>query len=189
MDNDTINAVEDLTRMGLERDAAVMLVIQSDEPAEHAAQEIAHIEKLCQQHNVAEVFSTTDAGEAEAIIAARRMAIPDLEHKGTLLLEDVGVPLPRLGDLVRGVDEISQIREVPIAVIAHAGDGNTHPSLVFDPMDGQQQQHGVGRLKRPWLVDSVGEDALELNHRINKALDSHNILNPGAVYSLTALSD
>ena len=209
MDNYTINAVEDLTRMGLERDAAAMLVIQSDEPAEHAAQEIQHIATLCQQHNASDVFYTSDVDEAEAIIAARRMAIPAVEHKGTLLLEDVGVPLPRLGDLVRGIDEISRTRQVPIAVIAHAGDGNTHPLLVVDPTDAQLQQraqlaygdvmdlavqlggtitgeHGVGRLKRPWLADSIGQDALELNHRIKKALDPHNILNPGAVYDFTA---
>ena len=207
MDHYTINAVEDLTGMGLERDAAAMLVIQTDEPAEHAAHEIARIETLCQRHHATDVFSTSDAEEAEAIIAARRMAIPAVERNGTLLLEDVGVPLPRLGDLVAEIEEISQVRKVPIAVIAHAGDGNTHPLLVVDPTDEDQQQraqlaygdvmdlavrlggtitgeHGVGRLKRPWLVDSIGEDALELNHRIKKALDPQNILNPGAVYDV-----
>ena len=207
MDHYTINAVEDLTGMGLERDAAAMLVIQTDEPAEHAAHEIARIETLCQRHHATDVFSKSDAEEAEAIIAARRMAIPAVERNGTLLLEDVGVPLPRLGDLVAEIEEISQVRKVPIAVIAHAGDGNTHPLLVVDPTDEDQQQraqlaygdvmdlavrlggtitgeHGVGRLKRPWLVDSIGEDALELNHRIKKALDPQNILNPGAVYDV-----
>lgn len=206
MDNFTVNAVEDLTGMGLERDAAAMLIVQSDEPAEHAAQEIESIEALCNQHHASEVFYTSDAEEAEAIITARRLAIPAVERKGTILLEDVGVPVPRLGDLVRGMEQISQSRDVPIAVLAHAGDGNTHPLLVFDPMDEAQKQrahlaygdvmdlaiqlggtitgeHGVGRLKRPWLADSIGEDALELNHRIKQALDPQNILNPGAMYA------
>lgn len=205
MDNPTINAVEDTTRMGLDRDAAAMLIIQSDEPAGYAAQEIEMIEALCNQYNATEVFYTSDIEEAEAIIVARRMAIPAIEQKGTILLEDVGVPLPRLGDLVRRIEKISQDRDVMIALIAHAGDGNTHPLLVFDPMDEEQKQrahlaygdvmelavelggtitgeHGVGRLKRPWLVDSIGEDALELNIRIKAALDPQNILNPGAVY-------
>src|SRR5699024_1774892 len=200
-----INAVEDATGMGLDRDAAAMLVIQSDEPAEYAAQEIDSIEALCNQHNATEVFSTSDPEEAEAIIVARRMAIPAVEQKGTILLEDVGVPLPRLGDLVRGIEKISQNHDVLIAVLAHAGDGNTHPLLVFDPRDENQKQrahlaygdvmdlavelggtitgeHGVGRLKRPWLVNSIGDDALELNYRVKKALDPQNILNPGAMY-------
>lgn len=210
MDNPTINAVEDATGMGLDREAAAMLIIQSDEPAEFAAQEIDEIEELCQQHNATEVFATSDPEEAEAIIVARRMAIPAVEQKGTLLLEDVGVPLPRLGDLVRGIEKIAQDRNVVIAVIAHAGDGNTHPLLVFDPTDEEQKQrahraygdvmdlavrlggtitgeHGVGRLKRPWLVNSIGHDALELNYRVKKALDPKNILNPGAIYDPAAL--
>lgn len=210
MDHLTINAVEDTTGMGLDREAAAMLVIQSDEPAEYATQEIEMIEALCNQHNATDVFYTSDAEEAEAIITARRMAIPAVEQKGTLLLEDVGVPLPSLGDLVRGIAEISANRDVMIAVIAHAGDGNTHPLLVFDPMDEEQKQrahlaygdvmklavqlggtitgeHGVGRLKRPWLVDSIGEDALDLNYRIKMALDPQNILNPGAVFDPAVL--
>src|SRR5690625_3973446 len=210
MDNPTINAVEDATGMGLDREAAAMLIIQSDEPAELAAQETDEIEALCQQHNATEVFATSDPEEAEAIIVARRMAIPAVEQKGTLLLEDVGVPLPRLGDLVRGIEKLAQDRNVVIAVIAHAGDGNTHPLLVFDPTDEEQKQrahhaygdvmdlavglggtitgeHGVGRLKRPWLVNSIGHDALELNYRVKKALDPKNILNPGAIYDPAAL--
>ncbi|RJN32182.1 FAD-binding oxidoreductase [Nesterenkonia natronophila] len=204
MDRPTINAVEDATRMGLDRDAAAMLVVQSDEPAEFAAKEIAQIEALCQEHQADEVFSTTDPDEGEAFVVARRMAIPAVEQKGSLLLEDVGVPLPKLGDLVRGIEQIAQRRDIVIAVIAHAGDGNTHPLLVFDPADLDQKErahiaygevmdlavelggtitgeHGVGRLKRPWLAGYIGEDALDLNHRIKMALDPQNVLNPGAV--------
>lgn len=90
-----------------------------------------------------------------------------------------------------------------ISVIAHAGDGNTHPLIVFDPADEAMTaraqlafgeimelavglggtitgEHGVGRLKRPWLANQIGPDAMELNHRIKRALDPDNILNPGA---------
>ena len=42
-------------------------------------------------------------------------------------------------------------------------------------------EHGVGRLKKPWLADYLGPEALELNRRIKKALDPEGILNPGAV--------
>ena len=50
------------------------------------------------EHGATDVFSTDDPDEGEAFVAARRYAIPAVEAKGTLLLEDVGVPLPRLGD-------------------------------------------------------------------------------------------
>ncbi|GIF98845.1 FAD-binding oxidoreductase [Catellatospora citrea] len=205
MDRTSINAVEDLTRMGLDRSAEAMLVIQSDEPAPHAAAEIGQIADICQANHAAEVFSTDDQETGEAFTVARRMAIPAVEKQGSLLLEDVGVPVPELGTLVRGIAAISVAREVTIAVIAHAGDGNTHPLIVFDPMDADQSarahrayaevmelamalggtitgEHGVGRLKKAWLPDYLGPDALELNRRIKNALDPLGILNPGAIF-------
>jgi len=205
MDRASINAVEDELRMGLDREAAGMLVIQSDEPGEYASGQIATVEELCAKNGASEVYATDDADEGEAFVTARRMAIPAVEKKGTLLLEDVGVPLPRLGDLVVGIERIAEDRDVLISVIAHAGDGNTHPLLIVDPTDAEQRaradiaygevmdlatslggtitgEHGVGRLKKPWLADYLGADVMELNHRIKAALDPDNILNPGAVY-------
>ncbi|MBR7741691.1 FAD-binding protein [Phycicoccus sp. BSK3Z-2] len=204
MDRVSVNAVEDETRMGLDRDAAAMLIVQSDEPEAAGAAEIAAIEGLCLEHGASECYTTSDPDEGEAFVVARRMAIPAVETKGRLLLEDVGVPLPRLGDLVLGIERIAAEADTTIALIAHAGDGNTHPLVVVDPTDEDQQrraevaygrvmdlaielggtitgEHGVGRLKRPWLEDYLGPDVLELNQRIKDALDPQNILNPGAV--------
>ncbi|GAB3595871.1 FAD-binding oxidoreductase [Microbacterium tumbae] len=206
MDRATINAVEDETRMGLDRDAEGMLVIQSDEPGEHAKAQAARIEEICEANGATECYATDDPDEGEAFVTARRIAIPAVEKKGALLLEDVGVPLPRLGDLVSGIARISRDREVTIAVIAHAGDGNTHPLIVLDPADADQRaradlaygevmdlaialggtitgEHGVGRLKKAWLPGYLGEDVMELNHRIKAALDPDDILNPGAVFA------
>lgn len=205
MDQFTINAVEDVTRMELDRTAAAMLIVQSDEPAEVATAQIEQIEQLCEANGASEVYATSDPDESEALIEARRIAIPCVEKRGALLLEDVGAPLPRLGDLLEGVRTIAENRGVEIAVVAHAGDGNTHPLIVFDPADADQKaraevafgevmdlaialsgtitgEHGVGRLKQPWLADYLGDDVLELNLRIKKALDPDNILNPGAMF-------
>ena len=43
-------------------------------------------------------------------------------------------------------------------------------------------EHGVGRLKQPWLAEYLGDDVLELNLRIKRALDPQNLMNPGAVF-------
>jgi FAD/FMN-containing dehydrogenase len=42
-------------------------------------------------------------------------------------------------------------------------------------------EHGVGRLKKPWLAGQLGPEAMDLNRRIKAALDPDGILNPGAV--------
>ncbi|GAA3602211.1 FAD-linked oxidase C-terminal domain-containing protein [Marihabitans asiaticum] len=203
MDATTIGAVEDDLRMGLDREAAAMLVIQSDEPAGTAAEEIEQIGALCESRGASEVVSTDDPDEGAMFVTARRAALVSLEKQGRLLLEDVGVPLPRLGDLLAGIADIAAARDVTIAVVAHAGDGNTHPTLVLDPSDpamaerAQQAygeiieltlslggtisgEHGIGRLKRPWLADQLGEDVMALNRKIKEALDPFGILNPGA---------
>lgn len=204
MDSVAINAVEDKLRMGLDRSAAAMMVAASDDRGPSGADDAEFMARVFTEHGATEVFSTSDPDEGEAFVVARRFAIPAVEAKGSLLLEDVGVPLPALADLVGGIAQIATDRELTISVIAHAGDGNTHPLIVFDPSDAAMAgraelafgeimdlavslggtitgEHGVGRLKKPWLAGQIGPEAMELNRRIKAALDPDGILNPGAV--------
>jgi glycolate oxidase len=204
MDRTSINAVEDYTSMGLDRTAEALLIARSDAPGSAAAQEIEIMEHACRAHGAAEVFTTSDPDEGEAFAAARRAAFPALEKLGSLLLEDVGVALPALPALVRGIEKIAVRNEVVIAVVAHAGDGNTHPLVVYNAADPDETkrayvafgevmdlalefggtitgEHGVGRLKKDWLPAYLGEDVMALTRRIKDALDPQGILNPGAV--------
>jgi glycolate oxidase len=204
MDRTSINAVEDYTSMGLDRTAEALLIARSDAPGSAAAQEIEMMEHACRAHGAAEVFTTSDPDEGEAFAAARRAAFPALEKLGSLLLEDVGVALPALPALVRGIEKIAVRNEVVIAVVAHAGDGNTHPLVVYNAADPDETkrayvafgevmdlalefggtitgEHGVGRLKKDWLPAYLGEDVMALTRRIKDALDPQGILNPGAV--------
>ncbi|BCQ08204.1 oxidoreductase [Mycobacterium heckeshornense] len=203
MDSVAINAVEDKLRMGLDRGAAAMLLACSDERGRAGSEDAELMAGVFAEYGATEVFSTDDPEEGEAFVAARRFAIPAVEAKGPLLLEDVGVPLPALADLVTGVTRIAAEHQLMISVIAHAGDGNTHPLIVYDPADAAVAdraeaaygeimdlalrlggtitgEHGVGRLKLPWLADQIGPDAMALNRRIKDALDPLGILNPGA---------
>lgn len=203
MDQVAINAVEDHLRMDLDRNAAAMLVAGSDERGRAGSDDAEVIAAVFAENGATEVFSTDDPDEGESFVAARRFCIPAVEAKGSLLLEDVGVPLPALGQLVTGIARIADERDLMISVIAHAGDGNTHPLLVFDPADAAMAEraqlaygeimdlavglggtitgeHGVGRLKRPWLADYLGPEVMDLNRRIKDALDPLGILNPGS---------
>ncbi len=204
MDNTSINAVEDMLSMGLDRSVRALLLARSDAPGGAAGHEIELMAAACRAHGAGELFSTADPDEGEAFSAARRAAFAALERKGDLLLEDVGVALPQLPALVAGIEAIAEKNDTVIAVVAHAGDGNTHPLIVFDAADaaasrraheafGQVMdlaislggtitgEHGVGRLKKQWLPDYLGEDVMALTRRIKDALDPLGILNPGAM--------
>ncbi|BBY70985.1 oxidoreductase [Mycobacterium paraintracellulare] len=203
MDSVAINAVEDTLRMDLDRGAAAMLVAGSDERGRAGSEDAEIMAKVLAENAATEVFSTDDPDEGEAFVVARRFCIPAVEAKGSLLLEDVGVPLPALGRLVTGIAGIAAERDLMISVIAHAGDGNTHPLIVYDPADADMTErahlafgeimdlavglggtitgeHGVGRLKRPWLAGYLGPEVMDLNRRIKQALDPKGILNPGS---------
>jgi glycolate oxidase len=204
MDQASIRAVEAHRPMGLDVDAGALLVAQSDAPGSSRSEEIALMEKACVDSGAMEVFVTDDADEGEQFVQARRSVIPAVETLGALMLEDVGVPVPRLPELLRTVAEVAERHDLVIPVVAHAGDGNTHPLIVvprddeaahlralqaFDDimhaaiaLDGTiTGEHGVGRTKKSALPAQVGDDVMALTRRVKDALDPDGILNPGAI--------
>jgi glycolate oxidase len=205
LDQTSVNAIEDFRPMGLDRAAGAMLIAQSDAPGAARGAETAVIEAAARAAGALEVFVTDDPAEGEMFVAARRAAFPAFEARGAMLLEDVGVPVPLLPELLAGVAEISRRHRIEIPVVAHAGDGNTHPNILYDPADPQARaraqlafaeimqlaialggtitgEHGVGRTKRFALADQLGPDVMALNRRIKAALDPEQLLNPGAAF-------
>lgn len=204
MDAVAIHAVEDWLSMGLDRSAAAMIVAQTDAESGAGQRELDAMVAAFTANGASEVFATREKDEGDVFVSARRQAIPAVERLGRLLLEDVGVPLTKLPDLVAGVARIASRRSVKIALIAHAGDGNTHPLIVFDPSDPELTrsaqtafgevmdlaidlggtitgEHGVGRLKKPWLQKQVGDQVIEMTRRVKASFDPLNLLNPDVI--------
>lgn len=201
MDRASVNAVEDFRPMGLDRDAGALLIVQSDAPGRARRDEIEQIQTVVEAHAATEVFATDDPDESAMFVTARRLTIDAVQARGMLMLDDVGVPVPRLPELFAAVETTADTYDLEIAVVAHAGDGNTHPLIVYGPESAERAQaafeqimldavdlggtitgeHGVGRTKRGVLPAQLGPDVLEITRRIKAALDPHGILNPGAI--------
>jgi glycolate oxidase len=204
MDRATITAVDDATRMGLDRDAAALLVAQSDAGEEHGEREMDVLARCCEEAGATFLARSTDPDEAEQLTRARREALPSLERLGDVLLDDVGVPRSRIPALVVTVEEIAASTGVRVATFGHIGDGNMHPTIVYDRSDADETErayaaferiiraaialggtitgeHGVGILKRPFLRDEVSATAIDLHRAIKHTLDPLGILNPGKV--------
>lgn len=204
LDRTTIRAVDDWKRMGLDRDAEALLLAQSDAGGTQAEWEVARLARACEQAGATYVAQATDPAEGEMLMAARRLAYPALERQGAVLLDDVAVPRSRIPDLIAAVREIGTDLGVLIGTFGHVGDGNMHPTLVWDPDDreaaGRAQQafrrivevalelggtstgeHGVGVLKRDFLRREAGPIGHGIHAAVKSALDPLGILNPGKV--------
>jgi len=212
MDNTCICAVDELLKADLDRTARALLVAQSDAGGEAAATEIAALAELCREAGAAFVHTTEDAAEGDLLLAARRMALPALEQLGSTLIDDVAVPRSRIAAFLDGCDAIGAERGLVIGVVGHAGDGNMHPTICFDPADADQRdrafaafddilelglslggtvtgEHGVGSIKVDWLEREIGPVSLGVHRAIKDALDPAGLLNPGKVFRRAGVAD
>jgi glycolate oxidase len=198
MDAAAVAAVEAVRPMGLDPGIGALLLAQVDGAAAEAVAVAARFESA----GAGYVAVSDDPEEAELLMGARRMAIPCVERLGSVLIEDVSVPIPRIPDLLVAVEGIAAAHATAIPVIGHAGDGNLHPLVTFDASDpgatsraaaafdevmwtaldlggSVTGEHGVGSLKARHLARQLGPDVLELTRAVKAALDPTGILNPG----------
>src|SRR3954447_10346166 len=204
MDRTTIRAVNKYKRMDLPDEAAAMLIAQSDAGGEAGAADVAAVAKLCRDHGALECIEAEDDAEGELLLEGRRAALTALEQLGTTMIDDVAVPRSRLAEFIGRLEQLSAELDITVGVLGHAGDGNMHPTVVFDqavPAQAERAQvafdrimeiglelggtitgeHGVGVLKRAWLAEEIGPVALDVHRAIKSALDPNNLLNPGKV--------
>jgi glycolate oxidase len=201
LDRATLRAISQWKGMGLDDEPAAVLVGQADGP--DARDCAAAMRQHCQDAGAGFADVSTDPAEAAQLLEIRRLAYPAAERLGQCLVEDVGVPRSKLPALMERIEQAGREHDVTILTVAHAGDGNAHPTFVFDRQsDGQAPasvwaaaddifraalelggtltgEHGVGALKRRWLGLEVGDDVLDVHRSIKQALDPQGILNPG----------
>ncbi|MBK6874730.1 MAG: FAD-binding protein [Kineosporiaceae bacterium] len=207
LDNRCINAVEDFAALGLDRQAGALLLFGDDGSDAAVELSLDRMAATCASIGARGVTRARDVVESDALLAARRCSLPALARLAPItMLEDVTVPRPKLAEMVATIDAIAVRHDVVCATFGHAGDGNLHPTIVFDPDDGDARhraeaafdevfhaamnlggtitgEHGVGAAKRPWLNARLGDDQMALLRRVKSAFDPAGILNPGKLGS------
>jgi glycolate oxidase len=142
IDRVALSAIEAFQPMDLPTKAAALLIAAVDSGS-RAPDDLAKIATMCRTAQAGDVFTATDAAEADALLAARRLAHPALEQfaaqlfpgGGGVMVDDVAVPRTRLVELIEGIERISTEHGVVVATVGHAGDGNLHPIIVIDRSD------------------------------------------------------
>ncbi|WP_129296134.1 FAD-binding oxidoreductase [Streptomyces lydicus] len=204
MDRTSIRAVNDMAQMGLPDSTEALLLAAFDTP--DPAADLAAVGALCTAAGATEVVPAETAAESDLLLQARRLTLTALERvKSATMIDDVCVPRSRLAELLDGTAAIAEKYDLTIGVCAHAGDGNTHPTVCFDAADPDESrraresfdaimalglqlggtitgEHGVGVLKKEWLARELGPVGLELQRGIKGVFDPLGILNPGKLF-------
>ncbi|MDO9568746.1 MAG: FAD-linked oxidase C-terminal domain-containing protein [Hydrogenophaga sp.] len=120
---------------------------------------------------------------------------------------DTCVPISRLADCLLDSVAEADASGIPYFLVGHVGDGNFHFGYLIDPTKPEEREqaevlnhqlvaralrlegtctgeHGVGLHKMDFLLTEAGSGAVDMMRTIKRALDPHNILNPGKIFAL-----
>ncbi|KAJ8754570.1 hypothetical protein K2173_005731 [Erythroxylum novogranatense] len=170
------------------------------------AREQTHIvQKIVSEHNGSDFVFAEDPEAKKDLWKIRKEALWAcfaMEPKFEAMISDVCVPLSRLAELISKSKVELDASPLVCTVIAHAGDGNFHTVILFDPNQEEHRkeaerlnqfmvytalsmegtctgEHGVGTGKMKYLEKELGVEALQTMKRIKTALDPNNTMNPG----------
>jgi len=210
MDNVMIQAVEQSMQAGYPLDAEAVLIIEVGGLAAGMNDQVQRIQAACRRNNVRSFQTAQDEEERIRLWRGRKGAFGAVAHLApSSLAIDIAVPRTVLPQVLRKVMDLGEEYNIKIGNVFHAGDGNLHPNLLFDPRDPDQVQrvekiddeitrlaveyggvltgeHGIGSQKRKWMTRMFGPAELDAMHRIKDAFDPHGLCNPEKVLPETA---
>lgn len=205
VDAAVIGALEDWLNLGLPRDAGAVLIIEIDGLEPGLDRRAQQIRELCLKGGCREVRSAADEDRRAELWMARKKAYGALGRLGmSLCTQDGVVPPSKVPDILRFIGEVAARRDIRIANILHAGDGNIHPNFIYDERDARQVravveagyeilarcvelggtvtgEHGIGIEKVEHLRRMLDADSLAVQGRVRDAFDPNRRMNPGKV--------
>ncbi|CAI9097523.1 OLC1v1033971C1 [Oldenlandia corymbosa var. corymbosa] len=163
------------------------------------------VQKIASEHNGSDFVFAEDPEAKKELWKIRKEALWAcfaMEPNYEAMISDVCVPLSRLAELISKSKNELDASPLVCTVIAHAGDGNFHTIVLFDPNKEEQRreaerlnhfmvhtalsmegtctgEHGVGTGKMKYLEKELGIEALRTMKKIKGAIDPNNIMNPG----------
>jgi len=208
MDNATINAIQNFKDCNLPRDAAAVLLIETDGEKNSSIADMGKVEQQVKKNDIREFARAKTKKERDSLFEGRRVALNALASvKPNLILEDATVMRSKLPEMVRGITNIAAKHDIQVGIFGHAGDGNLHPTFLIDMGDREEMirtekavvelfqlaidlegtisgEHGIGLEKKPFLKDQIGAEGITLLQNIKKTFDPKNLLNPGKMFDM-----
>jgi D-lactate dehydrogenase (cytochrome) len=206
LDGMVCRAVEAAVQAGYPEHVAAVLLIEVEGLADGLDDLMQTIETICRRHNAGEVRHAVTAAERAALWAGRKSALGAMGRIApNYYLEDGVVPRHKLPQVMALVERIGAKYQLPIGNFFHAGDGNIHPTILFDRRhpDALRRarlaadeilkacieaggtvsgEHGIGTEKQDYLAYLYTQDDLDAMADLKACFNPDGRLNPGKIF-------
>jgi glycolate oxidase len=209
LDGWTLRAVEAACHAGYPLDAGAVLLIELEGLAEQVEEQAEAVRVVCLEQKAREVRRAKDENERALLWKGRKNAFAALGRLApSYYSQDGVVPRTKIPAVLQFIESVSQKYGLRIGNIFHAGDGNLHPLILFDPRDPHQLEmvqaagaeilercvemggsitgeHGVGLEKRNLMPLLFTNDDLDVMLSLRNAFNAAGVLNPGKLFPTT----
>jgi glycolate oxidase subunit GlcD len=211
MDQPTIVAVESsIYAAGYPIDAAAILLIEVDGPADGLDDDAALVTRLCNEHGARSTRVAADAADRARLWLGRKKAFGAMGRISPhLVIQDAVVPRTKLPMILGQIQDIATRLNVKVCNVFHAGDGNLHPNIGYDANDPDETarvheamkemmricvaaggsitgEHGVGVDKLDYMSLIFSPASLDAMCALRSVFDPDRRSNPGKVVPVHA---
>lgn len=205
MDQPITQAVENFVHAGYPTDAAAVLLAEVDGLVDGSQLDADRIAEIGAAQGATSIRVAADAVERAKLWKGRKTAFGAVAQIApAYYLHDTVVPRSSLAAVLNEVYEIARRHKLIVVNVFHAGDGNLHPLLLFDPREptvldrvhaaGKEivtaslaaggslsGEHGIGVEKQDYMDLMFGPDDLDHQSRLRRSFDPACRANPGKV--------
>jgi glycolate oxidase len=207
MDKSSIESVKNYFKSDIIKiNGNFLFIIEADGLESEVSKSIDEYEKILKKHLPVFIFSSGKDEEKKIIMEARKAISPSLRKYGDLKINnDIAVPINKISEMLSFLEETSKKYDIPVINFGHFGDGNIHVNIMLDKKDGDMLErgekakfeilrktvelggslsgeHGIGLEKKEYMKLKYSDYYLDILKNIKKALDPHNIINPGKIF-------
>lgn len=208
MDEEAVQLVRQHAVKDIPETAKALLMIEVDGAQDSISLAVDAVVAAADNQHLLDVVIADDEQQIKTLWEARKALSPLLRGLAPKKInEDVVVPVSRMPDLITGLQDISNRFGILIANFGHAGNGNIHTNMLYDPADPKQAsnaqpcleavfdlvlrlegtlsgEHGVGLEKRDYIAQEIDPVSLRLMREIKQCFDPENIMNPDKMLPL-----